>query len=509
MKRTLCCAALVLFLLAAPVPGGERSVWEQAVRRAQTALDLGDLALAGEAIAQLERERPGDLLITYLRARVAESRGDWGGALAFYGEILTVPGSPWSELTAGRWVRAHRARAELRVHRALAAIDSVKPAPGRCLVLPLEPMILSGGEGFPEDDLDALGMAIASAVITGLAGIPSAEPIDLPTTLLLRRALVERRPVEEVHDPLEGPAAPPVTTLLGVLHRLASLAPAGPPPWAPDVPPANRYLASPPGTEWTETTARALAHFQSEQGLPASGQIDPETRQALERAFRASRRKPAAPPVVRPGLDISQAMGTMLGARAVLSGTLEPEAEGAVRWNTAWVSPQTGLLLSPTLEGVLLETHFGEAWARMIERILHHAPPCAGRCEGELAGEGLPNLEAALDFGAALILVEEGETAQAAHLFTQAAHQGADGRVTWYGRAWGMSFEEMEAREEALISESIYGPRRISAGLLRRGSWGLTGGLWRRETGAAALGRDPAMTFLPDWGWVYVTGSVE
>jgi hypothetical protein len=489
------------------------------VFEAQKALELGDREGVLAAVRGLEELRPRDPLPPYLRARVAEHDGFWNMAALHYRKIFVSPDidpSPeWSRLAAGRWVRVRRYLGEARVRAMMAAPDSQARQPGLCLVLPFEPMLLGEGAAAPDLNLEALGVAAASWVVGALAQAPGVEPVELSTAFLLREfagsrgahrgRLVALAPEEET--------APPITTTWGVAYRLEHLVPNGPAPWAPQEDPPAYYLEDAPPGAWSPEAARALAHFQSEHDLAPSGNLDPQTRRRLEQAYRQHRGVLTATPAPA-WSDPIQAMGHLVGADGVLTGTLESRQPGSVHWNVAWISSRDGRLLSRPLDGILPAAHFGDAWARMIRRIVAAAPGYAPPGDGaEIAVPEIPNLEGLQDYGNALLLVEDLRGAEAALLFKRAAARGAGERALWYAMAWSHGPEELGQLEEELMSEAIYGRPRFNAVLLERESLPLAGGAVRHippgASSVATLPQSVPLTHAPRTSWIHVSGRVE
>ncbi len=495
----------------------EREIWVDLGEEALSALDLDDPERARAAVAAMEEIDPHHPVAHYLQARIAELSGDFEVALQHYGSILTSPDvgrqSRWSRLCAGSWVRARGAHTQARVRAALERPQAL-PKKGRCLILPLEPIFLGETEEPDAERLRALGVAIAASVIDALAVLPGAEPVDLPVAHLLRRALagsVQFPQASPQGAEREGGSLPPVTTILGVAARLAALRPSGPPPGGEGGPTPARYLTRPPGGEWTEELASALAHFQLEHGLPATGIADPETRTALERATRRERGAVARPALPADVTDPARAMARLLGAEAMLSGTLEADGAGDLRWQLAWVSAADGSLLGKAESGMLPRARFQEAFGRMVRLVLAGSPysPPAGRIEGlELAAP--PSLAGAAAYGQALLLVEEGRAQDAAYAFNAAARQGAGEQAAWLAMAWSVTDDELRSLARALLDEGIHGPVALAPGLLAREGGHLAAGLGRATLGApVAGGWRPGITFFPEMGWIRVRGSVE
>lgn len=498
------------------------TTWAAQTREAVTALELGDRRRVRRAIRAMEEERPHHPLPGYFRARLAETDAAWGEALRHYQEILGSPAtahsSEWRRLVTGRWVRARRCYDEGRVRAAMARPGSQSVRPGRCLVLPLEPMLLEDSGGAQAEELEALGLAVASWVIAGLARVSGAEPVGLHAVFLLKRAMAARGgPIEGgagIEPAAEDEPAPPITTILGAAHRLASLAPAGAPPGRPEGERPARYLEGALSGEWTESAARSLAHFQAEHGLPATGILDPETRRTLERAYRKARRTISVPPPEEGWHDPSLAMGQLLGAKAVLTGTLESQGPETVRWNVAWVSPEDGSLLADPIEGVLPTAHFREAWDRMLRLMVEGSPPCSRSAEcARITMPEPPERGGALDCGLALQLVEEQSWEEAAFLFERAVRNGAGERASWYAAAWSTTPEELDVLERSRVREAIFGTPRLEAGLLQRESLLLTYHIFRGfpEEAAAGpgIGWDSGLTYFPEMGWISVIGELE
>ncbi len=499
-------------------PREGRTSWERLGLEATAALEMNDLERARRAVASLAELAPERPLVHYLSARLAEQERDWAAALRHYGIILTAPGHEesdrWRRLAAGNWVRMRRRYNEGRVRTALGRDPGALPQPGRCLILPLEPIFLASADSREAERLEAMGVAAASWLIGSLARVEEAEPIDLPVASLLRRALTARGhgqvPAGEAATADLGPL-PPITTVLGVTSRLARLRPGGPPPGAETerIPPA--YLLSEPAGRWTGEAAAALAHFQVEHDLPATGIVDPETRAALERAYRRQSRQITLPEPDFEFSDPGRAMAQLLGAEVMLTGTLELEEQQAIRWQVAWISPRDGALIGVPIEGVLPREHFAPAWVRMQRLILEGSPFCRGpEACAQIALPDAPQRDGAISFGQALLLLEEGREADSAALFAQAARQGAGEQAAWYAMAWGQTEAERELLARELLDEGIRGPVVLPPGLLSQTGSSLAAGLSRRPaTPVPAAGWGTVLTFVPETGWLRIEGSLE
>jgi len=506
---------------AAQIPteaeAAQREIWSDLGEEVLSALDLDDAERARAAVAAMEQIDPHHPVTRYVQARIAELSGDFEAALHHYGSILTAPEtsrqSRWARLCAGSWVRARAVHTQERVRGALERPQAL-PKKGRCLVLPLEPILLGETEARDAERLRALGVAIGASLIDALAVLPGAEPIDLPVVHLLRRALagsVQFPPVAGQAAEREGGQLPPVTTVLGVATRLAALRPTGPPPGREGGQVPAHYLTTPPAGEWTDDIASALAYFQIEHGLPATGIADPETRTALERASRRERGAVARPALPADVTDPGRAMARLLGAEAMLSGTLEADGAGDLRWQLAWVSAADGSLLGKPESGVLPRARFEEAYARMVRLVLASSPYSlpAGRIE-RLELPAAPTLSGATAYGEALLLVEEGQQQDAAYAFAAAAREGAGEQAAWFAMAWSASDDELRSLAQALLDEGIHGPVALAPGLLAREGGRLAAGLTRSPGTTAALGGwSCGLTFFPETGWLRVHGSVE
>lgn len=495
---------------------------------AQAALDaieLQERALLEPALERLEKESPQDPVGQYLRGRLAEQDAAWQTAMLAYQAVLAATGLPdeqqWTRLAAGRLVRARQIFQETQVHELLRAESPPAPTRGRLLVIPPEPIMMEENLPERETELEAMGISIASWVIGSLAQVPESRPVDLHVTFLLGGSLGRQgemgiTPAERPQSSL--PQAPPINTILGVAHRLAHLSPTGPPPGAPEAPVPPRYLNQPPAGKWSNELAQALSHFQAEYDLPPTGMLDPASRQALEQAFRKASIRPQLPtPTPRQRslsyADPGQGLGILLGAEAVLSGTLEQVSGGQVRWNLAWVSPDEGSLLSPPLAGVLTPNQFQASWTQMIRQILIYSPACEdpAACEGiELPPP--PTRTGARAYGEAMLAIEAEAYGPGASLFQQAAGEGAGERAAWYGMAWELSAAELSGLEQRLLGRIAHGVPHVPAGQLQRVSRSLASGFIRLgsggPSGSAWTGGD-ALSYFPEDSWIRVGGTVE
>ncbi len=489
------------------------SSWPALVGRADAAIGIGDGENARLLLDRLDQARPSDPLPVYLRARLLEREGAFQAALGQYGALLG--GRPealppdWIGLVAGRWVRAGWERDEAQL-RAMEGGPAGRP--DRCVVFPLEPLVLAG-EDDARNEVDALGVAAAAWVIADLAPRVQGEIASLHAGYrLLRRAAPPRK--ARVADTLpEDSSIPPVTTLSGVARRLEGMEPKGAPPWAPEGARPSRYLVMPSsGMPSADAVARSLAHFQSEHEIAPTGVLDAETRVALERAYRDSRATSLPRGlVVEPGTDPLRAGAVRYGAAWLLTGTMEPLASGDVRWNAAWVSTADGTVVSPPIAGVLPRAHFPEAWQLMIDRITEASPFSPGpRVLGER--EAPPEREAAVAYGQAMLLLEAGQTAEAVRLFRHSAKQGGGALARWAAASWGISPESMYGLERRLIGEAIHGPRRVPAADLRLESLRLAQGLPGLAVGGRSLAGDwlagQPLASIPFSGWLSVGGRV-
>ena len=492
---------------AADDPG---TPWADHVRTAAETLAEGDWVRLEAEIEALEAQEPGHPLPVYLRARLAEEALDWYGALDHYRRVIALgenyAGEAWERLAAGRWVRASQALNRSRAAAVLAQSERVEAKPGRCLILPLEPIWLGPGAQGAGPDLEALGIAAAHWIVMSLSQIPGAEPVDLPLVLELQRAMAPgARPavrIQAAEDPL-----PPVTTILGIASRLAQLVPKHPAPGSGDEAAAH-YLMSTPTGEWSQTLARALAHFQSEYGLSASGVADPQTRRLLEEAHQAHTRILGTAMPRRELSDPTREMARLLGAGSLLTGTLQAEDDEAIRWNVAWIATADGSLIAPPLAGSLPKHQFRVAWGHLLDRIMVSSQLCTPGVDC-LPAQISPTLirRGAEDYGRALMLVDEDEGAPAAAFFAEAAAQGAGQWASWFAMAWREDALSLAALERERFEREIYGPQLLSPGLLRSEGLALSGGM----VGAhAPLGtpRDPGISYAPKTGWLRVAGRI-
>ncbi len=492
--------------------------WSALGEEALAAFEMEDIPRARAAVGALAAIDPDHPVTRYLSARLAEQSGDHEAALQHYGEILagTRAGhaSRWARLAAANWVRARSALTQERVRAALLRPPQQEPKRGRCLILPLEPIFVAQTSETDAEQMRALGVTIAAWLVDALARLPGTEPVDLPVVHLLRRALagsVQAGPAGGPGADVDAGRLPPISTVLGVTTRLAGLKPAGPPPGAEGEAAPRRYLETSPGGEWTDEAAAALAHFQIEHDLPATGIADPETRAALERAYRRERRALTLPALPADVTDPGRAMARLLGAESLLSGTLEANGAGEIRWQLAWVSAADGSLLGNPESGSLPRNRFEEAFMRMQRLVLAGSPYCppAGRVEAvELPAA--PTLAGARSYGQALLLVDEGRIEEASSQFTAAAREGAGEQAAWFAMAWSVTDDEARLLERDLLDEGIHGPVELPPGLLAREGRGLAADLTRAAPQAGSGARwGTGLTFLPETGWIHVHGRVE
>jgi hypothetical protein len=515
----VCLAVLALALAPAPVWAQTGATAEAAasgcLRRAVDALEIGDRAGAESEITGLLAVAPGNLAGIYLRAHLAADAGDWESAFEDYQRLLTQHRDEltdeWFRLVSGRWVRARHARDAMRARAALAREEAPPPIPGRTLVLPLEPLLL--GESAPEvrGELAAIGGAIAAWVIRGLGEERGPIPPTYHEAALLRLGQV---PLDAVSPRAAwgAEAVPPVSTLEGAAYRLRLLEPQGPPPWATNEARATRYLAVDVGREQAREISRAVAHFQSEHALSPTGILDPETRGALERAFRDARAQRTTRAPATPGDDPVLGAARLAQVDVVMTGTLEPLDAGSLRWDVAWVSASDGRLLGEPVSGVLSRRLFQEAWQRMLELILAAHPRAAGE-GGTAPAQAAPAYEGAVFYGEALGALEAGEPAQAADLFARADRAGAGSSAAWLAGAWGITEAQLVQTETRLLHAAILGPMRIAPASLRTLSAWLA-----RDLGLSpsAPGRDAldleqrgSVADYPGQGWLQVKGHIE
>ena len=522
MDLRLVALAFACALCAAPAgargegdaPGARPdSSWGALLWQARAAIEMGDGARAHGLLDELVERIPQSPVPAYLRARLFEGEGSWKQALETYRPLLGAPRASltadWIRLLSGRWVRAswERDEAELRAARESPLASTA----GRCLIFPLEPLILGETASAGREELRALGIAASAWISAALAPRTKGEVLSLHSAL---RLLGGARPQASALEPLPGgETIPPITTLQGVARRLAGIAPKAAPPWAAGAPVAGRYFPSGTTTPSADAVARALSHFQSEHDLVPTGILDPETRVALERAYREAQVRQAVPAAVAPGADPLRAAAARLGAEMLLTGTLEPLASGDLRWNAAWVAVSDGALLSEPIAGLLPAGHFAEAWALMVRRAVEASPILeAAGAFGPPAPEPLGR-EAALAYGQAVSALESGEIRDAVRLFRRSAGTGGGSLAEWSEVAWGVSPEGMDRLERSLLREAILGPRQVSLGDLCAGSLFLARGLFvpvaARRSAAGDWSAGQTLPLLPFRGWLEVTGSVE
>jgi hypothetical protein len=479
--------------------------WQAWVREATTALEAGDDETARLAIARLQRLRPEDPLAAYLDGCRLERIGRAGDAADVYRAEIVGRGASfapeWAELFSARWVRAARRGEEDWVRAALEREVVAEPVPGRCLVLPFDPLQIEEAGMTQREELIALGHAIAYWIVSARAAAGDGSVVGLHAALLLREGEL---PVESGGGAGEAALAP-VTTLQGAALRLRELEPAGPPSWAPDAAPPAHYLA-PDAAEGSSAAASALAHFQSEHGLAPSGVLDAATRQSLERAYRTQKAKRATRARAPSGPDPVLTAAGLAGAEAVLTGTIEVTGAGDVRWNAAWVAARDGSLLSAPLAGQLPRLRFADGWNRLVRSICVAAPGADSTIVNPL---GTPTRAGAVFFGRALQHLEAGRPRSAGEMFHSAARAGAGPVAAWLADAWSPSEEILQRWEDRRIEEAIHGPRVVDPVWIDDETRFLARRLGGSHAGAVSLDRDPGLAFLPERGWLQIIGHLE
>ncbi len=489
------------------------------------ALALENLELAEPAVTRLTTDDPADPLGRYLQGRLAGRAGRWQEAMRAYQLLLAAPGdqdvASWVQLAAGRLVRARQAVQEERVEAWLSAIEPPDPVPGRLLVPPPEPVFLRDPGEAALERMEATAVSIASWLIGSLAQVPDASALDLHVTHMVASLSAGRGVGAETVQARardDRGAVPPLNTILGVSHRLARLRPQGPPPEDPGGEAPSHYYGGEPTGQWNQALAQALSHFQSENELPPTGTLDPATRQALEQAYRAGGSRPSLPrtePQNRSSAMAApaQEMGLLLGAEAVLSGTLEEEPTGQMRWHLVWVSPVDGSLLSPPLSGVLVPAQYEASWTQLIRQLLMYSPACqaAGACES-VSIPPAPSAAGARAYGKAMLAVEQGRFGAAATWFRQAAQEGAGDRAAWYGMAWELDPAGLDRLERKLLTRIARGIPAVAAGSLAQTGRVLSGGLLQGSGADPAVGSWTAgapLTYFPETGWLRISGHLE
>jgi len=492
---------------AAPAP----QTWRAQVERAVAALAIGDHDAAHRSISRLAALRPESPLPPYLDARLATREGDAEGAYRNYQRILTafpeVLDEEWSRLVAARWVRARHARDHVVAQAALARSEPAPEQAGRCLVAPLEALVLDPGDATTAVELEALGYAAADWLIRALWSQPAIDPLGLQAAVLLRRGHVPSALGSPQQDPGSAAPIPPVTTLEGAAHRLARLAPSGPPPWAPATDTPARYYA-PPETPDERAIPRALAHFQQESGLAPTGVLDPATRAALERAYR-DRGRPTRRAPTPGGTDPLLHAARRAGAQAVLSGTLERLADGTVRWNVAWVAAAGGELLAAPLSGRLPRERFREAWQAMVTQVVTAFAPESPRPALTMAE--MPSYPAAVRYGRARLRLAAGEEAAARRLLAQLERDQIGPTAYWWARAWLFDPGALARLEERLLESEVRGPQPFDEGAMLAVGAALAGGIWCGEPGSndGWATRSGTLGGLPAHGWLRVIGTLD
>jgi len=511
-------AGFALLLIAPPLVAaadqrapGDRS-WEARIEETVAAIEMGDEDRARVLLDELADEQPDHHLPPYWRARLLERQGLWEEALGYYGDLLIDRRAelsvPWIHLLSGRWIRASRHRDEARVRSALSGTPMGKVA-NRCLVLPLEPLVIEAGPDLVREELEALGTAISAWVVAKLAQQDTGEVLSLHAAFLLGRRSVPEAPPAGLAD---REALPPVTSLPGAAHRLAALTPQGPPPWAPDDPPPEHYLAEALSAGRAGDIARALAHFQSEVGLAPTGILDPETRLALERAYREARAQRSAPVLAGRVTDPLSAAASQIGATAMMTGTLEPLPSGGVRWNVAWIEVDGGALLSDPVIGLLPPAHFRDAWNLMLDRIVAAAPLCGSDQPCVAPGPRAPTRDGALFFGRGMHLLEAGQVGDGVAFFKRSARSGGGALAEWLATAWGISEAKLDRIERDLVEVAILGPLETSWSSLRATGDLLAGRILAVDGGGSAVDgwlHGEAFRSMPTLGWLRVTGRLE
>jgi hypothetical protein len=485
------------------------------LRRAVDALEIGDRSSAQAEITALLAARPGDVAGIYLRAHLAADAGDWETAFEDYQRLLTRHRAEltdeWFRLVSGRWVRARHARDAMRARTALAREEAPPPIPGRTLVLPLEPLLLGVSTPEVRAELTAIGEAIAAWVIRGLGEERDPVPPAFHETALLRRGQV---PLDAVSPRAAWGAetVPPVSTLEGAAYRLRLLEPQGPPPWSASEPRPARYLAADAGREQTREISRAVAHFQSEHELSPTGILDPETRAALERAFRDARAQRTTRAPTTPGDDPVLGAARLAQVDIVMTGTLEPLDAGSLRWDVAWVSAADGRLLGEPVSGVLSRRLFPDAWQRMLSLILA-AHPQAAAPRDSAPVQAPPGYEGARYFGEALGALEAGEPSRASELFALADRAGAGPSAAWLAGAWGITDAQLVRAETRLLRAAILGPMFIKPTSLRTLAAWLARDLALPSDApgchALDLEQRGSVANYPEQGWLQVKGHLE
>ncbi|MFH1145015.1 MAG: hypothetical protein V1774_10770 [Candidatus Eisenbacteria bacterium] len=481
------------------------------VEESRAAIEIGDEARANRLLDELALRDPGTLVLPYLRGRLLESEGRWGEALVVY-SLTLVERAPelsreWMRLLSGRWAWAGWNRDEARLRE--SADHALDEQPGRCIVFPLEPLILDEGGRGQREQLDALGTAAAAWIIATLAPRADGEVLSLHSAFrLLRRATPQ---AQDAGSFVGEEPMPPVTTQQGVARRLAAMTPQAPPPWGAQAA-VPRYLtidaAASPGQ-----IERALAHFQVEHDLVPTGILNPETQVALERAYREARLRQASAGPVFGGNDPLRAAANRLGASALLTGTIERLDSGDLRWNAVWVAAADGALLSEPAAGLLPATRFAQAWEIMTGRIAALSPNCVDSALCASSVVGAPSREGALAFGHGVHFLENGQTREAAITFRRSADSGGGPLAEWSAMAWGLAQTEMQRLEAVLIEDAMFGRPQVPADLLRA-----EGDVLARGVQSCSRGRflgqgdwlaGQTLRSLPYGGWIEVVGSVE
>jgi hypothetical protein len=140
--------------------------------------------------------------------------------------------------------------------------------------------------------------------------------------------------------------------------------------------PLNVPYLDPARAEVTEEVSDALARFQLDMGLPATGRVDAETAVALERAVTSWLARETAS---WPAADARE-VARQAGASRYLQGSLRELPEGGYRWSVALLETGTGHVLAGPHEGRLKEGRWNLEIGSAVTTLL-----------GQATGEGAPS----------------------------------------------------------------------------------------------------------------------
>ncbi len=158
------------------------------------------------------------------------------------------------------------------------AIAWVPPASGALRLLEFPALLPLADPNGPERPVLAIGRTADSLLVRGTE--PGEQPRAIPETELMARwsgpALTLWRPLEGLDEIPEKSSAEAIARLQAYLRS------------------RGHYDAVPDG-RWGRRTTQAVARFQSEEGLPPTGALDPDTRRLFSRAILGPPRVAATP----------------------------------------------------------------------------------------------------------------------------------------------------------------------------------------------------------------------